>query len=89
MATINKIQANGTTYDIAVNGANVSGAVASAGTLTNLTATVAELNYVDGVTSNIQTQLDNKVNKADMAVPVNPTAAQISAMSIGAIYLTV
>lgn len=59
MATINKIQANGTTYDVAVSGANVSGAVASAGTLTGLTATVAELNYCDGVTSNIQTQINN------------------------------
>lgn len=29
-------------------------------TISGLTATVAELNYVDGVTSNIQTQLDNK-----------------------------
>ena len=59
MATINKIQTNGTTYDIAVSGSNVSGAVASAGTLTGLTATVTELNYCDGVTSNIQTQIDN------------------------------
>ena len=59
MATINKIQTNGTTYDIAVSGANVSGAVASAGTLTGLTATVTELNYVDGVTSNIQTQIND------------------------------
>ena len=59
MATIDKIKANGTTYDIAVSGSNVSGAVASAGTLTGLTATVAELNYVDGVKSNIQTQIDN------------------------------
>ena len=32
----------------------------SATTLTGLTASVSELNYVDGVTSNIQTQLDNK-----------------------------
>ena len=30
-----------------------------ADTLTNLTATVTELNYVDGVTSNIQTQFNN------------------------------
>ena len=52
MATINKIQANGTTYDVAVSGANVSGAVASAGTLTGLTATVAEINkYNDRITA--------------------------------------
>ena len=31
---------------------------------TAITATGAELNYVDGVTSNIQTQLDNKVTNA-------------------------
>jgi hypothetical protein len=31
---------------------------------TSVTATAAELNYVDGVTSNIQTQLDAKVAKA-------------------------
>ena len=59
MATINKIQTNGTTYDIAVSGSNVSGAVASADTLTGLTATVTELNYMGGVTSNVQTQIDN------------------------------
>ena len=34
-----------------------------ADTLTGLTATITELNYVDGVTSAIQTQLDNKVAK--------------------------
>ena len=34
----------------------------TATTLTGLTATVAELNYVDGVTSNIQTQLDGKAD---------------------------
>jgi hypothetical protein len=31
-------------------------------TLTGLTASVTELNYTDGVTSNIQTQLNNKAN---------------------------
>ena len=36
----------------------------SAGTLTNLTATVTELNYTDGVTSNIQTQLNGKLSAA-------------------------
>lgn len=34
-----------------------------ADTLTGLTASITELNYVDGVTSAIQTQLDNKVTK--------------------------
>ena len=34
--------------------------LAKANTLTGLTATITELNYTDGVTSNIQTQLNNK-----------------------------
>ena len=40
-----------------------TGATTAEGVLTNLglTATAAELNYVDGVTSNIQTQLDGKL----------------------------
>lgn len=37
--------------------------VDKADTLTGLTATITELNYCDGVTSAIQTQLDNKVAK--------------------------
>lgn len=47
----------------------------SAGTLTGLTATVTELNYTDGVTSNIQTQLNDKLSKSggtltdNLAVP--------------------
>ena len=41
----------------------ITGTLAGAATtLTGLTATVAELNHVDGVTSNIQTQLNSKVN---------------------------
>lgn len=45
------------TYGVRVDSARVSD---SAGTLSGLTATVAELNYTDGVTSNIQTQLNTK-----------------------------
>ncbi len=40
----------------------LNGNASSATTLTGLTATVTELNYVDGVTSAIQTQLNNKLN---------------------------
>lgn len=42
-----------------------TGATTAAGVLTNLglTATVGELNHVDGVTGNIQTQLDGKQTK--------------------------
>lgn len=41
---------------------DLTGNADSATTLTGLTATVAELNYVDGVTSNVQTQLNSKLN---------------------------
>ena len=43
-----------------------TGATTAAAALTNLgiTATAAELNYVDGVTSSIQTQLNNKASKS-------------------------
>ena len=36
--------------------------------ITDLTATATELNYVDGVTNNIQTQLDDKVSKITVVV---------------------
>ena len=39
---------------------NLTGTADTAKTLTGLTSTVTELNYVDGVTSNIQTQLNAK-----------------------------
>lgn len=50
------------TWGISVTGssASCSGLAASATTLTGLTATVTELNYLDGVTSNVQTQLNGK-----------------------------
>lgn len=41
--------------------AALSGNASSATTLSELTATVAELNFVDGVTSNVQTQLNAKL----------------------------
>lgn len=44
-----------------------TGTAASATTLSGLTATVTELNYVDGVTSNIQTQLNNKLSTSGKA----------------------
>ena len=42
--------------------------------LTNLgiTATVAELNYTDGVTSNIQTQLNSKLSSFDITTQTDP-----------------
>lgn len=44
MATISKVKVGSTTYDLTLNG---------------LTSSVTELNYCDGVTSNIQTQINN------------------------------
>ncbi len=41
--------------------ANLTGTASTAATLTGLTSTVAELNFSDGVTSNIQTQLNGKL----------------------------
>ena len=38
--------------------------------ITGLTASVDELNYMDGVTSNVQTQLDTKADKSDIATTV-------------------
>ena len=53
-------------WGISVTGssASCSGLAASATTLTGLTATVTELNYLDGVTSNVQTQLNGKAASA-------------------------
>ncbi len=41
---------------------------------TTITATAAELNFVDGVTSNVQTQLNAKANLASPALTGTPTA---------------
>jgi uncharacterized membrane protein YdcZ (DUF606 family) len=42
---------------------------------TSITATAAELNYVDGVTSDIQTQLNNKASSSDLTTHGNLTEA--------------
>lgn len=65
-----------------------TGATTAAGALTNLglTATATELNYVDGVTSNIQTQLNGKVSTSrtinNKALSSNIT---LSASDVGAL----
>ena len=61
--------------------------------LTNLgfTATIAELNYTDGVTSNIQTQLDAKVGAASPTFTGTATAPTINAstaLQIGGVAIT-
>ena len=45
---------------IELDGTDISATAAEINILDGVTATTAELNYVDGVTSNIQTQLDSK-----------------------------
>ena len=66
------------TWSINVTGnaatATSATSASSATTLTGLTSTVAELNFVDGVTSNIQTQLNAKANLASPALTGTPTA---------------
>lgn len=58
---------NGTSGTIApdlstltINGTNVTATAAELNIMDGVTATTAEINYIDGVTSNVQTQLDGK-----------------------------
>ena len=50
---------------------DVTGNADSATTLTGLTSSVTELNYSDGVTSNIQTQLDGKLSTTGGTISSN------------------
>jgi len=45
---------------LTINGTDVTATAAELNIMDGVTATTAEVNYVDGVTSNIQTQLDAK-----------------------------
>ena len=56
----------------------MTGNADTATTLTSLTASITELNYVDGVTSAIQTQLDAKAPLASPALTGTPTAPTAS-----------
>ena len=75
---------------------NLSDLDNAATALTNLglTATAAELNYTDGVTSNIQTQLDNldalpsQTGNADKFLTTNGTDASWAAIETGTITAT-
>lgn len=60
-----------------------TGATTAAGVLTNLgiTATAAELNYVDGVTSNIQTQLNAKATTSALNAHTGATTGVHGATS--------
>lgn len=50
---------------------------------TAITATAAELNYVDGVTSAIQTQIDGKLAAGDTAATLTITTANITTVDLG------
>ena len=68
-----------------------SGAAAGATAVQDLgdlgvTATAAELNYVDGVTSNIQTQLNAKENSANKVTSVSSTSTDTQYPSAKAMY---
>lgn len=54
------ITPNLTSGSWSISGTAVTASAAQINLLTSLTATATELNYTDGVTSNIQTQLDAK-----------------------------
>ena len=59
-------------------GAAASSHTHTVANITNLTATVTELNYCDGVTSNIQTQLNGKASSSH-----NHSASNITAGTLG------
>lgn len=63
---------NSPAYRLDVNGTANATTLSIGGTA--ITATAAELNFVDGVTSNIQTQLDSKAPLASPALTGTPTA---------------
>ena len=56
---------------------DVTATAAELNILDGVTATAAELNYVDGVTSAIQTQLDGKVDEVNGAVTTADTASTV------------
>lgn len=61
--TITYTKGDGTTGTLTTQDTNTTYTLSSFG----ITATATELNYTDGVTSNIQTQLDNKLGKSSKA----------------------
>lgn len=75
-------------WGISVTGssASCSGLAASATTLTGLTPTVTELNYLDGVTSAIQTQLNGKAPLTGAGTsgswPISVTGSAASASAV-------
>lgn len=94
------VKLSGTNYDadwrllVQSDISDVTSTAAELNILTGATLTTTELNYVDGVTSNIQTQLDNKlsVSLAQHAVFVgnaSNVAAAVAAGSSGQVFTIV
>ena len=65
-----------------------TGATSAADALKNLglTATATELNYMDGITSNVQTQLNGKVNKRENGNSYNNLASYYTGSSTPTYY---
>ena len=59
------------------NGGTGATSAAAALTAFGLTATATELNYCDGVTSNIQTQLDNKMSSRPTCIELGGSADNV------------
>lgn len=66
-------------------GINISGNSSTATTLTGLTATIAELNYNGGVTSNIQTQLNNKASNDIVTTTTNGLMASTDKVKLNSL----
>lgn len=66
-------------------GINISGNSSAATTLTGLTATIAELNYNGGVTSNIQTQLNNKASNDIVTTTTNGLMASTDKVKLNSL----
>ena len=66
----------GSSGDVTLN-VDLSAISIPASQISDLTATATELNYVDGVTSNIQTQLNGKVDEVNGAVTTASTSSTV------------
>lgn len=75
MAEIKQVKIDNTNYDIHAKVAD---------SITGVTATATELNYTDGVTSNIQTQLNDKADKSHTHAASDITSGTLASARIPA-----
>lgn len=82
---------NGTAYGLGLGDATPSraAAIGADGKLTNATPTVAELNYVAGVTSEIQAQIDAKAAGANLTTVSNSVNGKLDTNGATAYRLTI